>query len=70
MSPMIGTPDRTAKKPKVTLSDMREINNGFLKHEGLELSEIHLKHVVAHSNGEISDKELERRICGLAGDGG
>lgn len=64
---MIATSPKISRNPKTTLDDMRKINNGFLRHEGLELPGEYLKHVVAHSNGEISDRELEKRICGLGG---
>ncbi len=59
---MSGSPENTQKEAKFTMGDMREINDGFLKHEGLELSEKNLEHALAHCNGEISDRELTERI--------
>ena len=55
-------PENTQMEAKFTMEDMRRVNDGFLKHEGLELSEINLEHALAHTNGEISDEELTERI--------
>lgn len=63
---MIATHSGASAKKKISLSDVRKINNGFLRHEGLELPENQLKHVLAHSRGKITDQELEQRICGLS----
>ena len=59
---MSASPESTKKETRFTMEDMRRVNDGFLKHEGLELSETNLKHALAHCNGEISDKELTERI--------
>ena len=59
---MSASPESTKKEAKFTMEHMRRINNGFLKHEGLELSERNLEHALAHANGEISDEELTERI--------
>lgn len=59
---MSASPENTQMEAKFTMEDMRRVNDGFLKHEGLELSEKNLEHALAHCNGEISDEELTERI--------
>lgn len=59
---MSGSHESTQKVVKSTMEDMRKINDGFLKHEGLELSEKDLELALAHCNGEIFDEELMKRI--------
>ena len=55
-------PANPKKETRFTMEDMRRVNDGFLKHEGLELSVTNLEHALAHCNGEISDEELTERI--------
>lgn len=55
---MIATHSRTSAKVKTTVGDMRKINNGFLRHEGLELSAEDLERVTAAANGELTKEEM------------
>lgn len=55
---MIPTPGHIAKIAETTLGDMRKINNGFLRHEGLELPAEDLKRVLAAANGEMTKTEM------------
>ncbi|WP_333417906.1 hypothetical protein [Microcoleus sp. herbarium8] len=53
----MATSSKTSRKQKTTLDNMRKINNGFLKHEGLELPEEDLKRLVSVLNDDISKEE-------------
>ena len=55
---MTVNPNSTPNEAITTIDDMRKINNGFLRNEGLELSAEDLKRVTAAANGEITKEEM------------
>ena len=55
---MSRNPNSTKIEVRTTIDDMSKINDGFLRHKGLELSEEDLKRVTAAANGEITKEEM------------